>query len=254
MNVHSREPVTDDHGRHDQLLVARFAADDAYPGEQQTARALIDACPDCARLANDIRLISRTTGSLPPARRTRDFRISAADAERLRGSWLDRLLRRWTGPRAAVLQPLAAAALVLGLTLAVIGALPLGLAGSPALQTVTDSIKPVSGDVGTSVPAAAPLPTSAGPAFEQAPLGTAMGSEQADADKAPPATREQPADLSGVSSEPPVPEAGARTPSVASDTSRPLLVAGGAILAVLGLGLLAVLVIARRRTSDPLLR
>ena len=125
------------HDRHDRLLVTRFAVGDAYPGEVELAKELVRHCADCAALAADIRLIAARTADLPVVRRPRDFRISAAQAERLRGSWLERLLRSFSAPGWGLARPLASAALVVGLSLAVIGALPLGVASSGAADTLT---------------------------------------------------------------------------------------------------------------------
>ena len=135
--MESRETLNHDHDRHDRLLVTRFAMGDAYPAEVAQAKELTQRCADCAALAADIRLIAARASELPEVRRPRDFRISAAQAERLRGSWLDRLLRPFSAPGWGVARPLAGAALVVGLSLAVIGGLPLGVASSGAADTVT---------------------------------------------------------------------------------------------------------------------
>lgn len=120
--------VNADHSRHDWLLVTRFAVGDAYPTEVADAQRLVDGCAECAALATDIRHISTATSQLPPVRRSRDFRISPEQAERLRGSWLERFMRGLSAPRWTVVRPLAGAAFAIGLTLAVVGALPLGTA------------------------------------------------------------------------------------------------------------------------------
>ena len=50
-------------------------------------------CDECAALAADIRLISTRTTQLPAVARTRDFRITPDQAQQLRGSWIDRVMR-----------------------------------------------------------------------------------------------------------------------------------------------------------------
>jgi hypothetical protein len=135
--VESRETLNHDHDRHDRLLVTRYAMGDAYPAEVAQAEELTQRCADCAALAADIRLIAARTSQLPEVRRPRDFRISAGQAEQLRGSWLERLLRPFSAPGWGVARPLAGAALVVGLSLAVIGGLPLGVASSGAADTLT---------------------------------------------------------------------------------------------------------------------
>ena len=47
--------------------------------------------------------------------RPRDFRLTTEDAERLRGSAVTRLLHRLGGPGLKVLQPLAGAAMAIGI-------------------------------------------------------------------------------------------------------------------------------------------
>lgn len=150
--MESREALNHDHDRHDRLLVTRFAVGDAYPSEVAQAKELTEHCADCAALAADIRLIAARTSDLPEVRRPRDFRISATQAERLRGSWLDRLLRPFSAPGWGVARPLAGASLVIGLSLAVIGGLPLGAASSGAADTLTFGTSPQS----TNAPVVAP--------------------------------------------------------------------------------------------------
>ncbi len=114
--------IPSEHARHDRLLVTRYAANDAFASEVAEARALVANCPQCAALAADIQLISAATGRLPMPRRPRDFRLSAEQADTLRGSAIERFLRRLTGPGFAPLRPVAGAAMSLGLALAVVGA------------------------------------------------------------------------------------------------------------------------------------
>lgn len=115
-------PNPRDHARHDELLVARYAAADAYPGERAKARELVEGCPDCAALATDIQLVSRATAGLPAPRLRRDFRLTPEKAQELRGTFLDRTLRRLAAPgMAAALRPVAGVALSLGIVLAVVG-------------------------------------------------------------------------------------------------------------------------------------
>jgi hypothetical protein len=80
--------------------VARLAADDLRPGETAAAQELVARCDACAGLAADLRAIAAATrelgsaavraaspasaGSAGPAVAPRDFRLTAADAARLR--------------------------------------------------------------------------------------------------------------------------------------------------------------------------
>jgi hypothetical protein len=80
----------DRHEDHDLELVARAAAGDLAATEAVAARDRLASCGACAAVAADLRAIAAATHDLGTAddriaiRAPRDFRISAADAERLR--------------------------------------------------------------------------------------------------------------------------------------------------------------------------
>lgn len=134
MNHRAGLSTPSEHAGHDQLLMARLAGDDLDASERSTAEALRSACPECRQLHDDLRTLIRATADLPTPRRHRDFRLSPQQAARLRGSWLDRAMERLAAPSLGLLQPLAGAAMALGLTLLVVNALPFsqGSAGSLA--------------------------------------------------------------------------------------------------------------------------
>ncbi|CAN5719664.1 hypothetical protein BH23CHL8_BH23CHL8_28360 [soil metagenome] len=117
-----------DHARHDELLVARFGAHDELPEEERaTAARLVAACAACAVLSADLSLVARAVAREPMPPRRRDFRITPEQAVRLRGSAVQRFLRRFTLPESAMLRPAAAGVMSLGLLLVVAGSfLPLG--------------------------------------------------------------------------------------------------------------------------------
>lgn len=125
MNDRAGPSMALDHARHDELLVARFAAGDFEAAERTAAERLVASCPSCRELHSDIAtLMQATPAALPVPRRRRDFRLSAAEADRLQGSLVDRLLARLAAPSLGVLQPLGAAAVAIGLVLVVANALP----------------------------------------------------------------------------------------------------------------------------------
>lgn len=121
-------PATTPHSApgHDELLMARFVAGDLDDRESASARARLAECAACALLFEDLRAITAATASLPPARRPRDFRLTAEDAARLQQTGLQRVLGWLAGPRAAFTQPLAAGLVTLG----IVGVLVSGLSGS----------------------------------------------------------------------------------------------------------------------------
>jgi hypothetical protein len=237
-----------DHRRHDRLLIARFAAGDSHPAQLDEARALVAGCAECARLAEDIRLISGAVHHLPAARRPRSFQLSAEQAEQLRGSRLERFLRRLSGPGWGTLRPVAGVALSLGLVMAAIGSLPLGgmTAGQPASGPF-DAPPPDVARV-TDVASATEAPAYEAPEGQgEAPADVAQP-EDGLSDAYVEALRDKDdGDVAGPSSH-------LVAPGVAAMGGGSLLLYAGLILAVVAMGLLTIAWIARARFSDPLLR
>ena len=231
------------HARHDELLVARYAARDAYEAEVAEAKRLVEACADCAALAADIQLISRATASLPTPRRRRDFRLSPKQAEQLRGSFFDRLLRRLAAPgMTAALRPIAGVALSLGIVLAVAGTgFGLPQAALPASGPAQEMLGPALDAAAT--PAAAP----AEPAAPELVPGN-DGRFAPEPDGPVRIGSGEDVDLEAVES----PET-ADTLSLAEAPGNPLFYAGS-LLALASLGVLLLSWFARRRVRDPLLR
>ena len=103
------------HASHDRHLVAALAADDLEPIVRTEAETLVASCHDCAELLADLRMIAAATAALPRVPRTRDFRITAADAARLRPTGWRGLLDALGGARASFSRPLAIGLTTLGL-------------------------------------------------------------------------------------------------------------------------------------------
>ena len=251
MNVHNvRSLALSEHRRHDRLLVTRFAMDDAYPSEREEALKMLETCAECAALAADVRLIAAAVPQLPVAPRTRNFTITAEQAERLHGSGFSRWLRTLAMPGWASLRPVAGVALSIGLVMAVVGA---GMPGTlPAAEFRSES----AGQ--SAAPADAQAPESITP-MVNAP-GDRPGQEgQFEAEIA----RETQDPVTGNLDSAYVeasPEADADTErarlaeSAPADPTRDLLVYAGLIIAALSLALLALAWTARRYFADPLLR
>jgi hypothetical protein len=225
-----------DHRRHDRLLIARFAADDSYPGQADEAKSLISACSECAALAEDIKLLSNAVGSLPAPRRPRNFQLTIEQAERLRGSRLDRFLRSLGSRGWVTLRPVAGVGLSIGLVMATVGAWPLG--GLPAGQPAAE---PFTARQTTEAPALGPAAEQ--PGYEAAPpAGDVLNDAYVDSLNA-----------EGVET---YEQDTARTQSsqgvAPSDGS--LLFYAGLLIAVLATGTLTLAWFARHRYSDPLLR
>ena len=72
------------HDDHDPVLVASLLDGDLSDPERATARARIDDCRECASLYADLLALSLATRARPVPARPRDFRLTEADAARLR--------------------------------------------------------------------------------------------------------------------------------------------------------------------------
>jgi hypothetical protein len=132
------ERVTDrtpQHAEHDPFAIAQLAADDLRPSERPAVERMAAECRDCATLLADLRAITTATAALPPmpaGLRTRDFRLTEADAARLRTGGWRRRLAGLRSPRFAFMQPLGVAIS----TLALAGLLITG-GGLPFFATTT---------------------------------------------------------------------------------------------------------------------
>ena len=234
----SRTPQRSEHNRHDRLLIARFAANDASASELDQARQLVTDCPDCSRLFADVRLISAAVADLPAPSRRRDFRLTPEQAAAVRGSWLDGFLRRFAAGGIPALRPLAGVALSIGLALAVVGTgLPLPNAATPASAPLPAAGPPADRSGQTPVEGAPTFSSSGGqPLATDDGTGTTTG---VDDPEAPPAETEDLSAVDGAGDQP-------------SDLVRLLLVYAGVTLATISFGVLLLAWYARRR-EDPLL-
>ena len=245
----NRRTMHSDHRRHDRLLVARLAAGDSHPAQLDEARALVAACAECARLAEDIRLISGAVQHLPAARRPRSFQLSAERADQLRGSRLERFLRRLSGPGWGTLRPVAGVALSLGLVMAAIGSLPLGgMASLPAEDGFGTQQPDIARATDFAAATAAPAGEAAPGGQGEAPADVAQPAEDGLNEAYVEALRNQD---DGNAADPTGP---ADTPEAAAIRGGSPLLYAGLSLAVLAMGALTLAWFARRRYADPLLR
>jgi hypothetical protein len=270
MTVPKNSSLSAEHRRHDQLLVARFAVDDIDSAAQRhEAQDLVKRCSECAALAADIKTISKSVAQMPAPARRRDFRLSAQQADRLRGGRFDRFLRSLTGSSWTAVRPVAAVALSVGLVMSVVGAMPLlGAAGAAApVPAPVDTFFAANGptpettvDSSTSHPIVAPgqggvratgggvegdVTSAASNGLDNAYLeGKTDDPDQQGAGQAPQATAAN--DGSGKELSRPL-------PATTSSTNNAILLAGITV-SVLALVALVALYVARRRYYDPLLR
>lgn len=176
------------HAGHDELRIVAFAAGDLEGDELSAASAVIAACGDCARLADDLALIQAATARLPAPPRRRDFRLTEADAVRLRPPGWRRFLVRLASPGFAFTQPLAAGLATIGLAGLLVTTIPgllTGFAGSAASPADRALVEMTSKAPAPEAPEGA-APTLAAPAAEPSPVaGAAAGSQAPDASPVP---------------------------------------------------------------------
>jgi hypothetical protein len=72
------------HAAHDPELVAGLLDDELTDNDRATAQALVATCDDCALIFDDLIALAAATRSQPTPARPRDFRLTEADAARLR--------------------------------------------------------------------------------------------------------------------------------------------------------------------------
>ncbi len=75
--------MADEHATHDLDAVASLLDGDLLPADRATAARQVARCPACAALHQELLALSAATAALPAPARTRDFRLTAADAARL---------------------------------------------------------------------------------------------------------------------------------------------------------------------------
>jgi hypothetical protein len=257
MNRFTGTGLPDGHALHDRLLVARAAGGDLDPEDRAVADDLLAACPDCRALARELKTLRASAAALPTARRTRDFRLSAAQAQRARGGVLERLLTPLAGPSFGFLQPLAGVVAALGLFLLVVNSVPLTMTGA------TGGTAPQMAAEGTDSQAGAEAPAGATPGATTAAGGTRKGSQPGYGTGLSPLASAGPTaatDKSGVSpGAAPVPTGSdgglqglTRDTFGSTQPSVPIGLLLGTTLVVVGLGLYVLRMYARR--EDPLLR
>lgn len=156
-----------EHATHDQLLIARYVADELDETEREAAAQLVAVCPACTALFSDLQSLGRALAAPPAVTRRRDFHLTAAQARELRPPTLVERLRAWRPPSAVWVQPLAGAVTVVGLALA--------LASSGLVLPGSGS----TGERGAAQVAAAPSAAPSAGALAAPALGAAPASSAA---------------------------------------------------------------------------
>jgi hypothetical protein len=157
-------------------VIVALDAGDLTGSERDRAARLAAACAGCAALLADLALIRAATAALPAPRRTRDYRLTGADAARLRPSAWRRLLG-WLGAPRSTVRPLAGALATLGIVGLLLGTTP-GLFGQ-ATTVSTGSLPAVAPGVapgvagGTSGAVAGSAPVDLAPSLVSGPSAAA---------------------------------------------------------------------------------
>lgn len=257
---------------HDETLIARLAAADLPENDRdgRLARSQVADCPACAELLTDLRAIASATAELPAPRRTHDFRLTEADAARLRPAGWRGVLARIGSPSFAFTRPLATGLATLGIAGLILASLPAGLGPSAASAPEAGGLNAVgssagaqdtSGSYAAGAPSAAPSSAPA-PAFE----GPVVSPDRAAASaSAPPEAASSPAGggltgnggakngaTPGTAAGPTAPAAGSSGTAAIGERETAgaggpsLLVAVSVVLLVAGLALGALRLVARR--------
>lgn len=126
------------HVDHDLELLAALADRSIDPTARARAEALVERCPDCRAIADDLRSLTASLATMPTSRPApRDMRLSPAVAARARrGAGLRRVLRPFGRAAWAPLRPVGGSLAALGLAGILItatgGALGPSAASAPA--------------------------------------------------------------------------------------------------------------------------
>jgi hypothetical protein len=133
-----------EHAHHERTLVLRYFEDDPELTREELllASALLRTCPWCAALGPEIELIRNATRAMIVPPPDRDFRITPSRARRTRLLDLSATTRRFRAALTTELvRPLAGAAIAVGLVLTVVGAVPyLGNSGGSGAPAPTAAI------------------------------------------------------------------------------------------------------------------
>ena len=200
------------HVQHDPLLVVALAAGDLAGTDRDRAAALVADCSECSSLHDDLLAVARATAALPAASRPRDFRLTPADAARLRPLGWRRFVAAFAGPRLAFTRQLGVGLTTLGLAGLLLTVLPgfslsMGSAGAAPSSATMQEYQTDKSLAAPSRPAVqgggSGAAASAAPVAQASPAGEDEGSNDGDTygrtavaapytDEIPTATEEEP--------------------------------------------------------------
>jgi anti-sigma factor RsiW len=138
------------HATHDPELIAAALGGSLDPSERRLIDDRLATCGSCAELHADLLAIASAQRALPTPSRPRDFRLTPADAHRLRPRGFRAVLAAIGSSRDAFSKPLAVGLTTLGLVGLLVGAVPsFGLGGATSLSTVGAAVNQYDNGKGT---------------------------------------------------------------------------------------------------------
>jgi hypothetical protein len=156
--------ATPAHELHEPELIAALAArgPDLKDAELAAAQALVASCADCRGLLAELRAMQVAIAASTTPARHRDFTLSVADAQRLRGSGWRRVVRFFGSSRDAFSRPLAIGFTTIGvvaLLITAVPSIPLGAGGAAPTSTAGNAVTEQA--AGAARTAASPGPSAA---------------------------------------------------------------------------------------------
>ncbi len=130
------------HKTHDPERIAAAVGGALEEPERREIDAWLASCSACAELHADLMAIASAERALPTPARPRDFRLSPADAQRLRPHGWRAILAAIGSSRDAFTKPLAVGLTTLGIVGLLVGTVPLGMGGAATLSTVGAAAEP----------------------------------------------------------------------------------------------------------------
>jgi hypothetical protein len=222
------------HRFHDLLLIAAFAAGDADPGDARRAGDLAAGCLECASLVDDLRAIAAATASIPVPPRPRDYRLSAADAHRLRPHGFARMRAAFDGRRLQLARPLATGLTMLGLAGIIVSSVPSFSPGGSSAGQAPYQASSGAAEASGQLPPELQGQMASPPAASERVVEADASADGTDADN-----RDDPSLAAVANSATPTPDPVVSAPAPRAQTGpTPIMVASVAVLA-LGLVLLA---------------
>ena len=139
------------------VLIVALDAGDLEAVERRRAQDLAGACPGCASLRADLAILRAATATIAAPARTRDYRLTDMDAERLRPSMWRQIIG-WLGSPRSTVRPLAGGLTALGIVGLLLTTTP-GIVGQATTGSTAGAAvaAPSTGTIGGGSPESSPV-------------------------------------------------------------------------------------------------